>query len=144
MNTENTLVICDLVSLQMWKHQLVTLVRPSNLPDVQFQLQEFSYEQNQNLSVLADGFRKACGCTSSGLFMSIAAVATVVSYFMSGNHLSTINFANILSFLGIIVLAALSGKLLGLLWARLRLLKLATKTQHTIVITKRKAAVESL
>lgn len=133
MTTENTLVIRDLASLDLWGRQLRNIMRSHNLPAAQFQLQELSSEQNQSFSALASSFQKACGCASSSFFMSVTVVAVVVSYFTSGNHLSDITLSQILSFVGIAVLAALSGKLLGLFWARWRLLRLATSVRNMIV-----------
>ena len=89
-------------------------------------------------------FSGACGCASSGFFMSVTVVATVVSYFASGNHLSNITLPHVLSIVGITVLAALSGKLLGLFWARWRLLRLATRMHDMIVRTKQRTVTESI
>ena len=144
MTIENTLVIRDLASLYLWGQQLRNIMWSRNLPAVQFQLQEFSCEQNQSFSALASSFQKACGCASSGFFMSVTDVAIVVSYFVSGNHLSNINLPHVLSFVGITVLAALSGKLLGLFWARWRLLRLATSVHNMIVRATQRAVTESI
>ena len=144
MPTENTLVIGDLASLDLWKQQLRSIMESRNLPTVQFQLQEFSCEQNQSFSALASDFQKACGCASGGFFMSVSVVAIIVSYFESGNHLSNIKLLNILSFVGITVLATLCGKLLGLLWARWRLLRLAASVHNMIVRATQRAVTESI
>ena len=58
MTIENTLVIRDLASLDMWKQQLRNIMWSRNLPTVQVQLQEFSCEQNQIFSALASSFRE--------------------------------------------------------------------------------------
>lgn len=144
MAIENMLVIGDLASLQMWRRQLRNIMQPRNLPAVQFQLQEFSGEQNRNFSALAGGFQRACGCASGGFFMSVTVVAIIVSYFVSGNHLSNINLPHVLSFVGITVLATLCGKLLGLFWARWRLLRLATSMHNMIVRAAQRAVTESI
>ena len=141
---ENTLVIHDLASLDLWRQQLRKIMWSRNLPAVQFQLQEFSFEQNQSFSALASSFQKACGCGSGSFFMSVTVVAMVVSYFLSGNHLSNITLPHVLSFVGITVLAALSGKLLGLLGARWRLLRLATSMHNMIVRAAQRAVTESI
>jgi len=144
MTIENTLVIRDLASLDLWGQQLRNIMWSRNLPAVQFQLQGFSCEQNQSFSALASSFQKACGCASSGFFMSVTVVAIVVSYFTSGNHLSNINLSHVVSFVGITVVAALSGKLLGLFWARWRLLRLATSVHNMIVRATQRAVAESI
>jgi len=144
MTIENTLVIRDLASLDLWGQQLRNIMWSRNLPAVQFQLQGFSCEQNQSFSALASSFQKACGCASSGFFMSVTVVAIVVSYFTSGNHLSNINLSHVVSLVGITVVAALSGKLLGLFWARWRLLRLATSVHNMIVRATQRAVIESI
>ena len=143
MAIENTLVIRDLASLQMWRHQLRNIMWPRNLPAVQFQLREFSGKQNRSFSALASSFQRACGCASSGFFMSVT-VMVIISYYVSGNHFSSINLRHVLFFLGITALAALSGKLLGLVWARWRLLRLATSMHDMIVKAKQQTVTESI
>ena len=83
MTIENTLVIRDLASLYLWRQQLRKIMWSRNLPAVQFQLQEFSCELNKSFLAHASSFQKACGCASSGLFMSVTVAAIVVSYFVS-------------------------------------------------------------
>ena len=143
MTTEDTLVICDLATLQMWRQQLRSNMRIRNLSTVQFRLPGFSCEQNDNLSALASGFQRACGCASGGFFMSVTVVATIGSYFISGNRLTNINLLQVVSFLGITVFAALSGKILGLFWARWRLLRLAARTHDAIIRANQQTATQS-
>jgi hypothetical protein len=126
---DDTLVIRDSASFQTWRRQLRAITLTGDMPAVSFQLPELSYEKNQSVSALASSYQKECGCASGGFFMSLTVVAIVVSYFVSGNHLSNINLRGVLSFLGAAVLAAVVGKLLGLLWARWRLLRLAADIQ---------------
>lgn len=117
MVTENTLVIRDLASLLLWKRRMFTVMQPRSLPTVQFHFQEFSNEQNQSFSALANMFQKECGCAISGFLMSVTVMTIVVSYFVSGHHLSDIAFSYLLWFVAVIAFAALSGKLFGLFWA---------------------------
>lgn len=144
MTIENTLVIRDLATLNQWAQQLRHIMWSRNLPTVQFQLQECSFEQNQSFSALACDFKKACGCASGGFFMSVTAAAMVVYYFVSGSRLSNITLLQVLSFVGIAILAAFAGKLLGLLWARWRLLRLATRIQKMIFRVTQQAAPKSI
>ncbi|MDQ3582459.1 MAG: hypothetical protein M3495_13020 [Pseudomonadota bacterium] len=143
MATENTLVIRNLASLHLWRQRLLIIIQSRNLPAVQFQFQEFSSEQNQRFSALANTFQKACGCASSGFLMSVTVVAIVVSYFVSGSHLSDITLPHLVSFVGIAALAALSGKVLGLFWARWRVLRLSTSIE-TIITNNQRIVTESL
>ena len=123
---DNTLVIYDSVSLHMWERQLHTITSTYNLPAALFQFPEFSDLQNRSMTALARSYQKECGCTSGSFFMSVTVMILLVFYFGSGGHLSGITFTQAGTFLGITVLCSLFGKLLGLFWARWRLLKLAT------------------
>jgi hypothetical protein len=141
---DNTLVVRDLASVDLWRQQLRKIVWSWNVPTVQFQLQEFSDEQNQGFSALAGSYQKACGCKSGSVFMSVTLVGMVLFHFLSGQPLSNITLTHVLSLVVITVLAALSGKLLGLLWARWRLLRLAASTRNTLVSGGRPAVTKSL
>nr|WP_281723027.1 hypothetical protein [Nitrosomonas nitrosa] len=125
------LLLHDLATLQLWKQYLQTTFWSHNLPAVQVRLQQYSAEQNQNYTNIALELQKTCGCTSSGFFMSINIVAMMISFFISGNNFYDITLKHALLLTGYTVLAGLCGKLLGLLWARWRLLRLATMLYNT-------------
>jgi hypothetical protein len=143
MPVVNAVVIRDLASLRLWRQQLRSTLWARDLPIVQFQIRQVSLQQNDSFSALAGSLQKACGCGISGLFMTAAIVAMVVSFFVSGNHFSSITLLQVLSFVGITVLASLSGKLFGLFWARWRLLRLATSVHDMIVGASQRAVAES-
>jgi hypothetical protein len=125
--------IHDLASLNRWKQKLWTTVWPLKLPTVQFSLRELSGEQNRSISALAESLRNACGCASSGLFMSVTVVSAIPSYFFSGNRLSSVSLIDVLMLIGMTVLGALCGKLGGVIWARFRLMRLAASVRETLV-----------
>jgi len=132
MANGDTLIIHDLASLQAWRRNLRNIVSARRLPVVDFRCPELAPEQNRSFSLLAAGYRRACGCASSGFLMTVGVVATVASYVMAGNHLTGLHLRHILTFVGITVFAAALGKLAGLLWARWRLLRLATTAHRAI------------
>jgi hypothetical protein len=127
------LEIHDLASLDRWKRIVCSTVWPMELPAVHFALRELSDEQNRSISALAESLRNACGCASSGLFMSVTVVAAVSSYFISGNDSSSLGLVDVLALIGAVVLAALCGKLAGVIWARFRLVRLAASVRQTLV-----------
>lgn len=143
MPVVNAVVIRDLASLRQWRQQLRSTLWARDLPIVQFQIRQVSSQQNDSFSVLAGSLQKACGCGIGGFFMTAAIVAMVVSFFVSGNQLSSITLLQVLSFVGITVLASLAGKLFGLFWARWRLLRLATSVRNTIVGASQRVVAES-
>jgi hypothetical protein len=144
MSAEHAVVIRDLASLHLWRQQLRSTLWSRDLPIVRFQIRQASSEQNDSFSALAGGLQKACGCGIGGFFMTVAIVAMAASFFMSGNHFFSITLLQVLSFVGIAVLASLLGKLVGLFWARWRLLRLATGVHTMIVGASQRVVAESL
>ena len=141
MPVDSAVVIRDLASLDRWRRQLRSTLRSRDLPIVQFQMRQVSPEQNDGFSALAGALQKACGCGISGFFMTVTIVTMVVSFFVSGNGFSDLTLLQVLSFVGIAVLAALAGKLLGLLWARWRLLRLAGRVHNLMIVATSQPAV---
>lgn len=138
------LEIQDLASLDRWKQKLWTTVWPLKLPAVQFALRELPCEQNRSISALAESLRNACGCASSGLFMSVTVVAAVSSYFFSGHRFSDLRLVDVLMLIGATVIAAVCGKFAGVIWARFRLMRLATSVQETLIREKRPAVSQQI
>ncbi len=60
-------------------------------------------------------------------------VASVIIYFRSGHRVTDIGVGQAISLLGIAVFAAFSGKLVGLIWARWRLIWIASRLYHMVV-----------
>src|SRR5438477_12455921 len=89
-------------------------------------------EENSGLPALANHHKKACGCRSGRYLMSATAVALLVWHFVSDSHLSNSTLIHVASLTGITLASALFGKLLGWLWARCRLLRLADN-MHEVV-----------
>jgi ABC-type proline/glycine betaine transport system permease subunit len=66
--------------------------------------------------------------------MSLTIAMMLVTFFLSGNHFSDITLQHALLLTGSTVLAGLCGKLLGLLWARWRLLRLAARLCNETIL----------
>jgi hypothetical protein len=126
-------VVGDVEALLAWRGKLWQIHRPGLPRDVQFELPWLAEQENQNLSLLARELRNACGCASGGLLTSITFVACAASHFRSGKGVRDIGLAEAGSLLTSMVTAALVGKLLGLLWARWRLWRLATHARNRTV-----------
>lgn len=123
-------VIRDAGSLALWRRQLVVqLLPPASL---HFQIPSLSGEENKVYTALANRLQRRCGCKSGGLLMSIAMVAMVLDFYASGHRLADVSSTLILSFVGIAVLSALIGKVLGLVWSRWRLVRLAGSIRDVI------------
>jgi hypothetical protein len=130
-----TIQIKDVDSFREWKSELAFRLLPRKEQLVEFQLPEFSREQNRTFSALLNEYQKACGCTTGGLTMSLAVVTSAFSYFLFGGRLSDIGIREIGSFLLITIAAAVFGKVLGLVWARWKLMRLVASIQDSIIMS---------
>lgn len=144
MPVKKSLLINSHDALGLWGRQCRSLTWTRNLPVVQFQLAEFSRDLNHRFSLRAGNIQKDCGCMSGGLFMSVTVITLIFTYFNSGNHFSNIGLWQVSSFVGITVLATLSGKVLGLLWARWRLIRFASKIHSRLTSAKQRPVMESI
>jgi hypothetical protein len=138
-----TTVIDDRASLDVWRKQMRGLRSTGNLPAVRFELPELSSDQNRTFSVLCNRLQKACGCASGGLFMSVAAVVLAAGVFIGGDGLSDVDLMLALRSVGTLIVATAVGKLLGLLWARWRLLVLAARVHDLAVRAPRRSVAAS-
>jgi hypothetical protein len=135
MPTETTLFIRDLQSLLAWRRLLQTTLQPRKLPTIEVRISEFSPTENLNLSARAAQLQNACGCGTSGMFMSATLVSLMLSYFIRGNGFADMTLSHFLALIACMVLAALCGKTLGLLLARWQMLELAAGMRDRIVMT---------
>jgi len=133
MPTENTLLIRDVASVALWRQHLRRTLRAKKLPYVQVRVPGFTAVENVNLSVRASHLQQACGCGASGLFMSTALAAMVLTFFGGGHHFTDITAPHVATLIGGTVVAALFGKTTGLLWARWQLLAMAQGIHQRIV-----------
>lgn len=117
-------------ALDAWRRRLRTFTASDALPVVQLRMDGLSASRNRSFTTLAAEYRDACGCATGGLFMGAATIVAVAGYFIAGHRLSEISFGRLGLLLGIVVGAALSGKLLGLLIARWRLIRLADRVRR--------------
>ena len=127
------LIVNDLATLMQWRRRLRGTWVRNELPEVKFQVQVYSAEQNRAFSELANGLQNSCGCATSGLLVSISATFTIIAYFGSGSRFSDINLEHVFLLAGIIILSAMFGKLLGLIFTRMRLMRLFNRIHDTIV-----------
>lgn len=120
-----TLVIRDVVSLVAWRRDLRNLVRSRRAPVIELQLPELAVEQNRGFTLLAAGYQRACGCAAGRVFMTLA-VAGMIGYLVTRHRIVDLELWHGAAVAAGATVAAVTGKLTGLLWARLRLLMLVT------------------
>jgi hypothetical protein len=123
-----TLVIRDVTTLVAWRSRLG--IRPSrHMPVVELRLPELAPAQNRCFSTLATEYQNACGCGTGRAFMIIAITATI-GYFAIHHHIRDLELRHAAMLVVIAAGAAITGKLTGKLWARLRLTWLVMSVQR--------------
>lgn len=123
------LLIRDVASLVAWRRELRSPGRSKRLPPVELRLPELALEQNRCFSMVATGYQEACGCVAGRVFL-IFAVIGMIGYLVTRHRVVDLELRHGAALLAIAVLAAITGKLIGLLWARLRLMWLITRVQR--------------
>lgn len=94
-----------------------------------FDLNEFSFYENVNISTQVDYYNTASGSKTSSFLMILTFLTTVCTYFISGGTFLEITIPDILTCIGLTILGAMIGKQIGLLNAHWNLIKLAKEMQ---------------
>lgn len=108
--------------------QLRTFSLVSNMPDYQFTIPELSESINQEKSQLLNNYKNECGCSTGSLFMGVSIISIISYYLISKQGISDIDLKNLLLFTVLVIGSALIGKIVGLLWARFRMIQVVRKT----------------
>ena len=124
---DEPVIIDNFSSFNSWRHELRTFRITDSSETYRINLRELSAAENQQVSDLIKTYNNECGCKTGSFFMSLVFTITVISYFLTGGRFSLIEFKHILWLVGITLIAALTGKLVGLLQARWKLIKLSNE-----------------
>lgn len=122
---EEPVIIDNMASFSNWRDELRKFRPGSDSKQFSFNLANFSPSENQNISNLVNSYNKECGCNSGSFFMTFILFTTVTGYFITGGKFSSIGFHELGWLAGIIILAAIAGKIFGLLRARWKLIRLS-------------------
>lgn len=118
-----------------WERSLHLFNLNNELKSYVFDLHELSFSENVNLTTQVDEFSNACGCKSGSAFMSLTLISMITYFFISDMKFSELTVYQFLSCLGIVLLAALTGKVVGLLHAHWNLIKLARNVREQLTNT---------
>lgn len=114
--------------LQELESQLKSVLLTGDKPDFDFLIPELSRQANLELSRLMNSLKDECGCFVGGLFMGLSFMVLTSYFFISGNRFGDIDIQNTLVSIGIIIGSTLLGKMVGVLWARVRMIQLVRRT----------------
>ena len=118
-----------------WEKSLHRFSLNNELKSYVFDLTELSFSENVNLTTQVDEFSNACGCKSGSAFMSVTLISMITYFFVSDLKFSELTGYQFLSYIGVVLLAALTGKAVGLLHAHWNLIKLARNVRERLTHT---------
>jgi hypothetical protein len=129
---EEPVIIDNMASFSNWRDELRKFRPGSSSRLYSFNLANLSPAENQNISNLVNSYNKECGCNSGSFFMTFILFITVTGYFITGGKFSSIGFHELGWLAGIIILAAIAGKIFGLLRARWKLIRLSNNLNEKL------------
>jgi hypothetical protein len=114
--------------------QLQTVVRQfgiaslvSRVPRVRFVIAGLPEAANREASERMANYQSECGCFAGGLAMGASVLAFIILFIVSGRSPVGGGFQGVAWFFVLLVVSTMLGKLLGLLWARVRMVRLIRK-----------------
>lgn len=110
----------------------------SSHKNYRFNLQGFTPEENQKISMQVNRHDSTCGCKTGGLLMSLTFMVLSIYYFISGGTFSNITLKQILWLIGLSFAGALVGKGIGILQSKWKLIKLSHKLLDNLNQSNRK------
>ena len=110
--------------LLKWQTELRSFHFRSLRGNMQINLSELTEEENKQANEVIHRYRRECGCRTGSYFMSFALVASIITYFFRGGTFSAIKLVTFGWLVGAMVIGAATGKLVGILNARISLIHL--------------------
>lgn len=126
------IVIDNQAAFEEWEKSLHRFNSNRDLKTYVFDIAEFSFYENLNISTEVDHYNAACGCKTGSFMMSLTVVTLICNFFISGGRFSEITFYQVLAFIGLTLLGALTGKMIGLLHAHWNLIKISRDIKKRI------------
>jgi hypothetical protein len=132
VHIEDSIIIDDISSFNKWRTELRKFRPGGTSKHLSFNLAKLPSSENEHLSIIANSYNQECGCNSGSFFMTFVVFITVTGYFITGGKFSSIGFHELGWLAGITILAAIAGKIFGLLRARWKLIKLSNNLNEKL------------
>lgn len=114
--------------LRITHQQLLTNLIISNKSDYYFTIPQLSESSNQEVSQLMNKHKNECGCSLGSKFMGLGIVALICYFIIDQQPVFQKNFKHYIIIVSFIIGCAIIGKIVGLLWARFRMIQIVNKT----------------
>src|SRR4051794_33091535 len=91
------------------------------------QLSQLDSDENNRVTDILNTYSRRCGRDTKNFVMGIAFVSYVIYHFLAGGTFSSIAFSELFLLTACTILGAITGKLLGLIYVRWRMIKFVGK-----------------
>jgi hypothetical protein len=132
VHIKDSIIIDDFSSFNEWRNELRKFRPGSASKHFSFNLAKLPSSENEHLGKIVNSYNQECGCNSGSFFMTFVVLITVAGYFINGGKFSAIGFHQLGWLAGITILAAVTGKIFGLLRARWKLIKLSNNLNEKL------------
>jgi F0F1-type ATP synthase assembly protein I len=116
--------IRSIEQLRVVARQLGVSALVGGLPHVRFAIVGHSESSNREATERMSNYQGECGCFAGGLTMGAYVLAFIVLFIISGESPVGGGLQGLASFAALLVGSMLAGKVFGLLWARVRMIRL--------------------
>jgi len=104
----------------------------TKIPDYKLVLPTESETKNKQISSRLNRYKNECGCFAGGLFMGLI-VIFITCYFLLGEvSFLDLDWYTLPGVVGIVFTSSLAGKFVGLLWAKVQMLRTVRKIEFSV------------
>jgi hypothetical protein len=115
-----------------WTRSLNRFKSKSEAKTYTFNLSELSFYENLKVTTEVDYYNTICGTRLGSILMKFTFLVIVISFFISDIKFSDLTTYQLLSNMGIVLLAALIGKTIGMLQAKWHLTQISRSIQKRL------------
>lgn len=101
-------------------------------PDYKLALPSESDDTNNQLSILLNEYKNECGCFTGGIFMGMSVVGMCIYFSVSEAAFLELSWSSMLGVVGLVFGSSIIGKLIGLIWAKIQMLRIARRVEFSV------------
>ncbi len=104
----------------------------NKIPDYKLVLPTESEAKNKQMGSRLNRYKNDCGCFTGGIFMGLS-VIFFTSYFLLGEvAFLDLDWYTMLGVVGIVFASSLAGKIVGLLWAKVQMVRTVRRLEFSV------------
>jgi len=117
-------VISSIEQMRALSRQFGLALLAGQVPRLRFAITGLSEASNREASERMSNYQSECGCFAGGLLTGLFAITFIIHYFVSGHSFVGGGLKSVALLVALLLGSSLVGKILGLLWARIRMIRL--------------------